>query len=58
MTTSTSEPPVAGDALAVLKAIVAEVAGAAPPFSADSYLPTHLVHDAMRVITNAERQGA
>lgn len=48
------EPPVSGDALAVLKAIVAEVAGAEQPFSADSYLPPHLVHDALQVIAMAE----
>lgn len=35
----TPEQPVSSDPVAVLKAIVAEVAGAEPPFSADSYLP-------------------
>lgn len=32
--------------VAVLTAILEEVAGASQPFSADSYLPAHLVHDA------------
>lgn len=38
------------DPIAVLEAIVAEVAGAGQPFSADSYLPPHLVHDARQAI--------
>jgi hypothetical protein len=50
----TTEPPVSGDALTVLKAIVAEVAGTEPPFSADSYLPPHLVHDAREAIAKAQ----
>ncbi len=33
-------------AVAALKAIVEEVAGHNPPFSADSYLPAHMIHDA------------
>ena len=51
-------PPVSGNALAVLKAIVAEVAGTEPPFSADSYLPPHLVHDACRAIESATSDDA
>lgn len=41
-------------ALAAPKAIVAEVAGAEQPFSADSYVPPHLVHDPREAITGAE----
>lgn len=37
-------------AIAVLRAIVAEAAGHEPAFSADSYLPPHLIHDARKVI--------
>jgi hypothetical protein len=37
-------------AIAVLRAILAEVAGHEPAFSADSYLPPHLIHDARKVI--------
>ena len=37
-------------AIAVLRAIVAEVAGHEPAFSANSYLPPHLIHDARKVI--------
>ena len=39
----------------VLRAIVEEVAGASQPFSADSYLPAHLIHDARQVIKEHER---
>ena len=42
-------------AIAVLRAIVAEVAGHEHPFSADSYLPSHLIHDARQVIEAHER---
>jgi len=45
-------------AIAALKAIVEEVAGHAKPFSADSYLPAHLIHDARSVLEQAERQRA
>ena len=45
------------DPIAVLEAIVAEVAGAGQPFSADSYLPPHLVHDA-RMAIEAESKVA
>lgn len=38
------------DPIAVLSAIVAEVAGAGQPFSADSFLPPHLIHDAREAI--------
>lgn len=37
-------------AIAALKAILDEVSGPKPPFSADSYLPPHLVHDARMAI--------
>lgn len=43
------------DPVAVLEAIVAEVAGAKPPSSPDSYLPYHLVRDAKMAIDNHER---
>ncbi len=43
-------------ALAVLRAIVAEVAGPERPYSADSYLPAHLFLDALAVIEQAEQQ--
>ena len=42
-------------AIAVLRAILAEVAGHEAPFSADSYLPSHLVHDMRQVIEQHER---
>ena len=42
-------------AIAVLRAILAEVAGHEPAFSADSYLPPHLIHDARKVIDDHER---
>ena len=42
-------------AIAVLRAIVAEVAGHEQPFSADSYLPSHLIHDARQAIEAHER---
>jgi len=42
-------------AIAVLRAIVAEVAGHEPAFSANSYLPPHLIHDAREVIEQHER---
>ncbi len=37
-------------AISALQAILDEVAGASTPFSADSYLPAHLVHDARMAI--------
>ncbi len=37
-------------AIAVLSAILEEVAGSSQPFSSDSYLPAHLVHDARMVV--------
>jgi len=40
----------------VLRAIVEEVAGHGQPFSADSYLPSHLIHDARQVIEQYERE--
>lgn len=42
-------------AIAALRAIVDEVAGHEPAFSADSYLPPHLIHDARKVIEDHER---
>lgn len=42
------------DAVAVLAAIVAEVAGPGQPLSADSYLPAHLIHDARQAIDEAQ----
>lgn len=42
-------------AIAVLRAILAEVAGHEAPYSADSYLPPHLVHDMRQVIEQHER---
>jgi len=53
-----SDPPVSSDTLAVLKAIVAEVAGVEPPYSNDSYLPAHLVHDAREAIAKSEGEQA
>ncbi len=44
------------DAVTVLRAIVEEVAGAGFPFSADSYLPAHLIHDARQAIEQYERE--
>ena len=44
------------NAIDVLRAIVEEVSGAAFPFSADSYLPAHLIHDARQVIEQYERE--
>lgn len=42
-------------AIAVLRAIVEEVAGHSQPYSADSFLPSHLIHDAREVIEQHER---
>ena len=42
------------DPVAVLWAIVEEVSGAGKPFSADSYLPPHLVFDAQKAIEEAQ----
>ena len=43
-------------AIEVLRAILEEVAGASQPFSADSYLPAHLIHDARQAIEQYERE--
>ncbi len=43
-------------AIEALKAIVEEVAGVCQPFSTDSYLPAHLIHDARQVIEAHERE--
>lgn len=43
-------------AIDVLRAIVEEVSGAGQPFSADSYLPPHLIHDARQAIEQYERE--
>jgi hypothetical protein len=40
--------------VAALSAIVEEVAGAGQPFSGESYLPPHLIHDAREAIASAE----
>ena len=42
-------------AIAVLRAIVQEVAGHEQPYSSDSYLPSHLIHDARQAIEAHER---
>ena len=42
-------------AIEVLRAIVAEAAGHEPAFSADSYLPPHLINDAREAIEQHER---
>lgn len=42
------------DPVSVLMAIVEEVAGAGQPFSDDSYLPAHLIHDARQAIEEAQ----
>ena len=45
-------------AIEVLRAIVEEVAGVGQPFSTDSYLPAHLIHDARQVIESHDRMHA
>ena len=45
-------------AIDVLRAIVEEILGASQPFSADSYLPAHLINDALQVIEAHEREHA
>lgn len=40
--------------VAALSAIVEEVAGAGQPFSGESFLPPHLIHDAREAIASAE----
>ena len=42
-------------AISVLRAIVAEVAGHEQPYSSDSFLPPHLIHDARQAIEAHER---
>ena len=42
-------------AIEALRAIVEEVAGHSQPYSADSFLPSHLIHDAREVIEQHER---
>ncbi len=44
------------DTVTVLRAIVEEVSGVRPPFSTDSYLPAHLIHDARLAIERYERE--
>ena len=41
-------------AVDLLKRIVAEVAGPGQPYSADSFLPPHMVHDAREAIAASE----
>ena len=43
-------------AIDALRAIVEEVAGVGQPFSADSYLTAHLIHDARQAIEQYERE--
>ena len=43
-------------AIDVLRAIVEEVAGVGQPYSADSYLPARLIHDARQAIEQHERE--
>ena len=43
-------------AIEALRAILEEVAGISQPFSADSYLPAHLIHDARQAIEQHERE--
>lgn len=44
------------DAITVLRSIVEEVAGVGQPYSTDSYLPAHLIHDARTAIEQYERE--
>ena len=44
------------NAIDVLRAIIEEVAGHGQPFAADSYLPSHLIHDARMAIEQYERE--
>ena len=46
----------ASHAISVLRSIVEEVAGVCQPFSTESYLPAHLIHDAREVIEQYERE--
>jgi hypothetical protein len=48
-------PSASNDAITVLKAIIEEVAGVGQPYSTDSYLPAHLIHDARMAIEQYER---
>ena len=43
-------------AIDALRAIVEEVSGAGQPYSTDSYLPAHLIHDARQAIEQYERE--
>ena len=43
-------------AIDALRAIIEEVAGVGQPFSTDSYLPAHLIHDARQAIEQYERE--
>ena len=45
-------------AIDVLRAIIEEVGGISQPFSTDSHLPAHLIHDARQVIEAHEREHA
>ena len=42
-------------AVEMLRKIVAEVAGHEQPYSAESYLPSHFIHDARQAIEAHER---
>lgn len=43
-------------AIEALRAIIEEVAGVGQPYSTDSYLPAHLIHDARQAIERHERE--
>ena len=43
--------------VAALSAIVEEVAGAGQPFSGESFLPPHLIHDARLAIAALEGEN-
>ena len=43
-------------AIDALRAIVEEVAGVGQPYSTDSYMPAHLIHDARLAIEQYERE--
>lgn len=48
----------APELLAALQAIVEEADGTSKPYSSDSYLPPHFIHDARVAIANAKRPGS
>ncbi len=50
-------PEQRNQSLAVLKAIIAEVAVHDVPYSSDSYLPEHLIDASKRAVKIDEREG-